>query len=116
MTTTTFGFLASLAIARPRRAALGAPEHDELVTEQAREVPRDHRVDRVRGRDPALVPALRQHLIERRRSRSEPLDDEPGVGHEGAERARGEEPQVRPVENAAVDVIEAAEEEQQSDI
>src|SRR2546429_6798406 len=74
-------------MARRHRATLGSGAHDELVPEQSREAPRDHRVDRVRRGDPALVPARRQHLIERRRRRGEALDHEPGVGDEVAERS-----------------------------
>src|SRR5205809_7890648 len=70
----------------------------------------------MRRGDPALVPARRQHLVEWRRRRGEALDHESGVGDEGGERARREEVEVGPVENAAVDVVEAAAEKQEPDV
>src|SRR3990172_12054063 len=106
MTTTTFGFTAGSLTPRPERAALRPRQHDELIAEHPWKVPRDRRVDRVRHRHPALVPALRQHLVERRGRRRETLDDEPGVVEQRPERARREEPEVRVVEDPPVEVVE----------
>src|SRR5438874_3598902 len=116
ITTTTLGARTVSGIGRSERAALGPREDDELVAEQARKAACDDRVDRVRRGDPPLVPAGGQDLVERRRRGREALDREPGVGDQRPERALREEPQVRIVEDAPVDVVESPDEEQEADV
>jgi hypothetical protein len=89
--------------------------HDELIAQQAGQAPRDAGIGRVGEGDPGLVPAGGQQLVEGRRRRGEAHHLQAGAVEHRPERALGEEAKMGAVEDAAVDVVEAAQHEQQPD-